>query len=141
MHRFGKHRDLADSAHELQRAAGHLQRNASRPDTVEVLPTALAHLEEALERLATAASVAAGAVEEHEAPDARAADPDVLSPAARALRWHLAHLAARLRAAGEACPDTRRWARELTRVPDVEQPRPLSQSQPRVAALGRSQTD
>ena len=32
---------------------------------------------------------------------------------ARALRWHLFHIAARLRGAQDACPDARRWAREL----------------------------
>jgi hypothetical protein len=114
MNGFGKHRNLAASAHELQRAAGHIQRNAARADAVQTLPTALAHMEEALERLSTAANVAARAVEEY---DARAgADPDVLRRA-RALRWHLAHLAARLRGASDACPDTRRWARELIREP------------------------
>ena len=40
-------------------------------------------------------------------------DHDALSPDARALRWHLFHIATRLRGAEAACPDARRWAREL----------------------------
>ena len=40
-------------------------------------------------------------------------DRDTLSPEARALRWHLFHVAARFRGAQDACPDARRWARTL----------------------------
>ncbi len=42
-----------------------------------------------------------------------ASDTDGLPPDARALRWHLYHIATRIRGAQEACPDARRWAREL----------------------------
>ena len=110
--------DIADSAHQLQRAAGHVQQRASGPGAVTALPAALAHLEEALERLATGAIKSAQAVEDWESES----DPalQALSPPARALRWHLFHLSARLRGAQDACPDARRWARELLREPEVE---------------------
>ena len=50
-------------------------------------------------------------------------DRDALSPDARALRWHLFHIATRLRGAQDACPDARRWARELLlELPGEEQP-------------------
>jgi hypothetical protein len=112
-----QHRDIAASAHQLQRTAGYMQQNASEPDAVPALPTALAHLEEALERLSTGAVKAAQAVEDWALETDPSADADALSPEARALRWHLFHLAARLRSAGDACPDTRRWARDLLGSP------------------------
>jgi hypothetical protein len=42
---------LADSAHELQRAAGHVQQHAAASDQVPALGATLAHIEEALDRL------------------------------------------------------------------------------------------
>ena len=42
---------LADSAHELQRAAGRLQKHAADADQVPALGSALAHVQEALDRL------------------------------------------------------------------------------------------
>lgn len=104
---------IADCAHEVQRAAGSLQEHASGRTTVLALPTALAHLEEALDRLATSMLKTAQAVEEWECATAPERDDTTLSPNARALRWHLFHLANRIRGAQDACPDTRRWAREL----------------------------
>jgi hypothetical protein len=71
------------------------------------IPITLSHLEEALERLSTGAVKLAQAVEDWNG------EPDALPPEARALRWHLFHLASRLRGAQEACPETRRWAREV----------------------------
>jgi hypothetical protein len=103
--------NIADSAHQLQRAAGWLQKRASDPGAVAALPVALAHVEEALDRLATAMVKAAQAVEE--VADESGAEGGALSPPARALQWHLFHVSTRLRGAGEACPDTRRWARAL----------------------------
>lgn len=100
---------IADSAHDLQRAAGDIQQRASGPDTVPALPVALAHVEEALDRLATSMVKTAEAVQEW----AGEPTPDALAPDARAARWHLFHLATRIRGAQEACPDARRWAREL----------------------------
>ena len=46
-------------------------------------------------------------------PGAAETDAPTLSSDARALRWHLYHLATRLRGAEGACPDARRWARQL----------------------------
>ena len=108
--------DIATGAHQLQRAAGRIQQLASEPGAVTALPAALAHLEEALERLATGSLKAAQAVEDW----ALEAEGPALGPDARALRWHLFHLSARLRGAEEACPDARRWARELLREPDLD---------------------
>ena len=103
--------ELATGAHQLQRAAGGVLRDASAPDSVPALPVALAHVEEALDRLSTSMVVAAQAVEEW--PGAAETDAATLSSDARALRWHLFHLATRLRGAEGACPDARRWARKL----------------------------
>src|SRR4051812_1954541 len=98
--------NIAEATFALRRAAGHFAERASAAGAVAALPLALADLEKALERLATGAVEAAQAVEDW-------SGEDVLAPEARALRWHLFHLAARLRGAEDACPDGRRWAREL----------------------------
>jgi hypothetical protein len=103
--------NIADSAHELQRAAGWVQKRASDSGTVAALPVALAHVEEALDRLATAMVKAAQAVED--TADQPVAEGGALSPPARALQWHLFHVSTLLRGAGVAFPDTRRWARAL----------------------------
>jgi hypothetical protein len=104
--------DLAASAHQLQRAAGFFQQHASARDTVANLPVALAHVEEALDRLATGMTIAAHAVEEW--PPYAGPERDVEeSPGAHALRWHLFHLARRLRGAQDSCVDPRRMARTL----------------------------
>ena len=105
------HPELATGAHQLQRAAGGVLRDASAPDAVPALPVALAHLEEALDRLSTSMVKAAQAVEDW--PGAAETDAATLSSDARALRWHLFHVATRLRGAQGACPDARRWARKL----------------------------
>jgi hypothetical protein len=112
----GNHKDIADSAYQLQRVAGDVQQRASGPRVVTALPPALAHFEEALDRLATGVIKAAQAVEDWPEQSGGGA----LRPPARALRWHLFHLAARLRGAQDACPETRRWARELLQESDVE---------------------
>lgn len=96
---------IAASTFELRRAAEHFQQRASAPGALAALPLALADVEKALERLATGAVKAAEAVED--------SSTDGLSPEARALRWHLFHVAARLRGAEGAFPEARRWAREL----------------------------
>jgi hypothetical protein len=102
---------IAASTFELRRAAGDFEQHASAPGVLGELPLALADIEKALERLAPGASKAAQAVEE--------AGTDALSPEARALRWHLFHLAARLRGAENACPDARRWARLVLAQHDI----------------------
>ena len=102
--------DLAASAHQLQRAAGHFQQHASTEDTVANLPVALAHLEEALDRLANGVRGHRHAVEAWPPPSEEDVEE---SPEARALRWHLFHLASRLRGTQESCVEPRRWARTL----------------------------
>lgn len=102
--------DIAGEAHNLQRSAGAMQRSASRERSARALPPALAHLEEALDRLAASMVISAQRLDEwRTGRDVTAAE----SPSGRALEWHLCHLAARIRSAQEACPETRRWAREL----------------------------
>ena len=108
---FLTRREPATGAYQVQRAAGDVLRDASAPDAVPTLPVALAHLEEALDRLSTSMVLAAQAVEDW--PGAAETDAPTLSSDARALRWHLYHLATRLRGAEGACPDARRWARQL----------------------------
>ena len=110
---FDSGHDIADSAHELQRAASAFQKRASSSETVPALPSALADLEEALDRLATSMAKTAQALEEWAGTIDVDVDRDTLPPDARALRWHLFHIAVRLRGAQDACPDARRWARTL----------------------------
>src|SRR4051812_13913617 len=89
MDRTHQHNEnIAASAFELRRAAAHFQQRASAPGAVAALPLALADAEKALERLAVGAVKAAHAVEE-----CAQSGMDTLSPEARALRWHLFHLA------------------------------------------------
>lgn len=101
--------DLAASAHQLQRAAGFFQHHASARDSVQNLPAALAHVEEALDRLSTGMTLAAHAVEDW-------SDAGTEGEAARdahELRWHLFHLASRLKGGQERCVEPRRLARTL----------------------------
>jgi len=114
--------NITTSTFDLRRAAAQFEQRASAPGTVAALPLALADVERALERLAAGAVKAAHAVEDC----ASEAGTDALSPESQALRWHLFHLAARLRGAEHACPDARRWAREVLAQHDVaddEEPR------------------
>jgi len=104
--------DIAASAHQLQRAAGFIQQHASADDAVSNLPVALAHVEEALDRLAAGMTIAAHAVEAW--PPYSGAERQVEeSPEAQALRWHLFHLASRLKGTQESCVEPRRFARTL----------------------------
>jgi hypothetical protein len=119
--------ELATGAYQLQRAAGDVLRDASAPDAVPALPVALAHLEEALDRLSISVVKTAQAVEEW--PAAAETETATLSPEARALRWHLFHLATRLRSAQDACPETRGWARRLLHDVRGNPPTPVSPSQ------------
>jgi hypothetical protein len=107
--------NIAGSAQQLQRAVADLQQRASSHDTVPALPATLADLEESLDRLAASMVKTAQAVEEWAGATEADLDRDALSPDARALRWHLFHIASRIRGVQDACPDARRWARELLR--------------------------
>ena len=106
-------RNATRSAYELQRAAANLRRSVRDPDAVRVLPVTLAHVDEVLDELATTMLVLAQSVAETTGSPNTSLDHELLSPQARALRWHLHELAARLRAARSAGASSREWAEEL----------------------------
>ncbi len=106
-------RNATQSAYELQRAAANLRRSVRDPDAVRVLPVTLAHVDEVLDELATTMLVLAESVVETTGSPNTSLDEELLSPQARALRWHLHELAARLRAARSASVSSREWADEL----------------------------
>jgi hypothetical protein len=106
-------RALAASAHELQRAARHLQKPAAAADQVPALGITLAHVEEALDRLTVGMMQMANGVVEWSAEHGRSADEDVLPPEARALCFHLRAAADALRAPRDACTSSRIWMRRL----------------------------
>jgi len=109
MNKTHQSHDIAEGAYQLWRAAADFEQSASGPGTDAALPEALDYLTETLELLATGVEKASEAIEDLAAgPDGRA-----LSPRARALRWHLAHLAARLLGARDVGPEARRWARDF----------------------------
>lgn len=111
---------LASSAHELQQAAGTLQSHAARADAVPTHGITLAHVEEAIDRLAVALDRMASAVTDWcDETDSSVAEP-ALPPEARALRWHLHAAAASLRTSEASCTASREWARRLLdAAPDV----------------------
>src|SRR4051795_865511 len=104
---------LADSAHELQRAAGHVQKHAAAADQVPALGVTLAHVEEALDRLSVGMLQMANGVVEWSAAHGLSADEDALPPEARALCFHLRTVADALRAPRDACTSSRIWMRRL----------------------------
>ena len=106
-------RNATRSAYELQRAAANLRRSVRDPDAVRVLPVTLAHVDEVLDELATTMLVLAQSVVETTGAPDTSLDEELLSPEARALRWHLHELASRLRAARSASVSSREWADEL----------------------------
>ena len=119
--RSDPNRALASSAHELQQAAGLLQSHAARPDAVPTYGIALAHVEEAVDRLAAALDQMANAVAEWCGESDAVVEEPALPPEARALRWHLHAAAMSLRASEGACTTSREWARRLlVAVPDVD---------------------
>jgi hypothetical protein len=104
---------LADSAHELQRAAGHVQKHAAAADQVPALGVTLAHVEEALDRLSVGMLQMVNRVVEWSATQGPSTDEDALSPEARALCFHLRAVADALRAPRDACTSSRIWTRRL----------------------------
>jgi len=104
---------LADGAHELQRAAGHVQKHAAAADQVPALGITLAHIEEALDRLSVGMLQMANSVVEWSAEQGLSADEDALPPQARALCFHLRAAADALRAPRDACTSSRVWTRRL----------------------------
>ena len=104
---------LADSAHELQRAAGHVQKHAAASDQVPALAATLAHIEEALDRLSVGMLQMANGVVEWSAEQDPSVDEDALPPPAQALCFHLRAVADALRAPRDACSSSRTWTRRL----------------------------
>ena len=104
---------LADSARELQRAAGHVQKHAAASDQVPTLGITLAHVEEAFDRLSVGMLQMANGVVEWSAEQGPSADEDALPPEARALCFHLRAAADALRAPMDSCTSGRVWTRRL----------------------------
>ena len=104
---------LADSAHELQRAAGHVQKHAAASDQVPALGATLAHIEEALDRLSVGMVQMANGVVEWSAEQDPSVNEDALPPPAQALCFHLRAVADALGAPREACTSSRMWTRRL----------------------------
>lgn len=106
-------RALAASAHMLQRAAGRLQTHADAPGAVPTHELTLAHVEEALDRLAVAMEQMANAVADWCGEPNPVVVDNALPPEARALRWHLESVADKLRDSELACATSRDWTRRL----------------------------
>lgn len=99
---------LKAGAHELQRAAGQVLAHACAAEDPHTLGVALAHIEEALDRLSVGMLQAATAV-----TVAHGTSPDETRPApsAEALCFHLRLTADRLRGPQLACQSSRFWTR------------------------------
>ena len=104
---------LAASAHELQRAASDLQKNASHADDIPMLGISLAHVEGALDCLSVGMFQIADAVVEGCGDEGLAVDESSLPPQARALSFHLRAVADALRAPMQACASSRIWTHRL----------------------------
>lgn len=115
---------LADSAHELQRAAGHVLKHAAASDQVPALGATLAHIEEALDRLSVGMLQMANGVVEWSAEQDASVDEDALPPPAQALCFHLRAVADALRAPRDACSSSRIWTRRLLGTHSNAQPIP-----------------
>jgi hypothetical protein len=101
---------LKAGAHELQRAAGKVLTYACAAEDPRTLGVALAHIEEALDRLSVGMLQAANAV-----TTAHSDSPDEshMEPSAEALCFHLRRTADRLREPELACQSSRFWTRRL----------------------------
>lgn len=108
-----KEHPLTASAHELQRAAGTLQKHAAGPAAVPSLGSALAHVEEALDRLSVGMLQLANGVVDWCNGHELSADEDALPPEAQALCFHLRATATALHAPRDACTSSRFWTRRL----------------------------
>src|SRR5215204_5896190 len=101
---------LRAGAHELQRAAGKVLTHASAAEDPQTLGVALAHIEEALDRLSVGMLQAANAVT---LVRGASADESHLDPSAEALCFHLRRAADRLREPQLACQSSRFWTRRM----------------------------
>jgi len=104
-------RALKAGAHELQQAAGRVLKHARAAEDPQTLGVALAHIEEALDRLSVAMLQAAHAVTAGHGDLAERHDP---SPAAEALCFHLRRTAERLHEPQLACESSRFWAKRVS---------------------------
>ncbi len=109
--------DMVASAHRLDLAAAELLELAGMPEAVAELPETLDHLETALDRIATSLVKMSQSVAEWSGRGGAITDYNALPPAARALRWHLHDVAARVGASSNACPGARQWAGDLLADP------------------------
>jgi hypothetical protein len=104
---------LVDRAHELHRAAAHVQQRAAASDQVPTLSATLAHIEGALNRLSVGMLQMANGVVDWCAEQDPSVDEDTLPPPAQALCFHLRAVADVLRAPRDACTSSRMWTRRL----------------------------
>ena len=104
---------LADSAHQLQRAAGHVQKHAASSDQVPALGITLAHIEETLDRLSVGMLQMANRVVEWSSEQDPSVNEDTMPPPARALCFHLRAVADALRPPRDACTSSRLWTSRL----------------------------
>ena len=105
---------LKAGAHELQRAAGKVLKHAYAAEDPHTLGVALAHIEEALDRLSVGMLQAANAVT---AGYGDSAGDSCMDPSAEALCFHLRLTADRLRGPQLACQSSRFWTRRLMAAP------------------------
>jgi hypothetical protein len=101
---------LKAGAHELQRAAGKVLTHACAAEDPHTLGVALAHIEEALDRLSVGMLQAANAATMGHGDST---DGGHLEPSAEALCFHLRRTADRLREPQLACQSSRFWTRRL----------------------------
>jgi hypothetical protein len=101
---------LKTGAHELQRAAGKVLKHACAAEDPHTLGVALAHIEEALDRLSVGMLQAANAVT---TGPGDAPDESHMTPSAEALCFHLRRTAERLREPQLACQASRFWTRRM----------------------------
>lgn len=101
---------LKAAAHELQQAAGKVLRHAGAAEDPQTLGVALAHTEEALDRLSVAMFQAAHAVS---AGHGDSAEGHGAADSAEALCFHLRRAAERLREPQLACESSRFWVRRM----------------------------
>jgi hypothetical protein len=112
-------RALKAGALELQRAAGKVLKHACAAEDPDALGIALAHIEEALDRLSVGMLQAANAV-----TAAHSDEPDGshLDPSADALCFHLRRMAERLREPQLACQSGRTWTRRMVAAGERDLP-------------------
>jgi hypothetical protein len=128
-------RNITASTHRLQRAADEFQQQAAARDAIPSLPTTLAQIEQAVDRLATGMVKMAQAVTDWSRQSDAIVDDDALPPEVRALCWHLHDVAARLRSSRDACPATQEWARQLAVDAGAQAEAPRASGASRMSAL------